>query len=295
MTMSTRETILVTGATGNTGAALVPLLEARGVTLRAMVRDTSRARSVTQSAALVEANFDDPVSLESALQGVSRAYLVAPSSPETQAQQERFADLAARAGVQQIVLLSQLGADEQSPVRFLRYHAAVERHIRELGLGYTFLRPNLFMQGLLAFQQSIAASGLFVAPIGEARVSLIDVRDIAAVVAVCLTEPGHLGQTYTLTGPAALTHSEIAAALSGALGRTITFRDVPPEAFAAALATAGMPSWQIDGLLEDYAHYRRGEAAQVSSAVQQVTGHAPRTIDSFAHDYAAAFANEPLP
>jgi uncharacterized protein YbjT (DUF2867 family) len=294
MTMSTMETILVTGASGNTGAALLPLLEARGVTVHAMVRDASRASLATRSAIVVEANFDDPVSLESALRGVSRAYLVTPSSPETQAQQQRFADLAARAGVQHVVLLSQLGADEQSPVRFLRYHAAVERHIRELGLGYTFLRPNLYMQGLLAFQHSIAADGTFVAPIGEARVSLIDVRDIAAVAAACLTEPGHLGRTYSLTGPTALTHAEIAAALSHALGRPITFHDVPPEAFTVALTAAGMPSWQIEGLLEDYAHYRRGEAAQVTSTAQQVTGHTPRSIDTFARDYTATFASAPL-
>lgn len=288
--MPAPETILVTGATGTTGSALLPLLEARGVGIRAMVRNAAHARLAARSATPVAADFDDPASLEAALRGVTRAYLVTPSSPAAQEQQVRFAELAERAGVLQLVKLSQFAADEQSPVRFLRYHAAVERRIRDLGLGFTFLRPNLFMQGVLAFRHSIAADGAFAAPIGDARVSFVDVRDIAAVAATALTEPGHLGQTYTITGPDALSHRDVAAALSGALGRSVTFSDAPPDAFAAALAAYGMPRWQIDGLIEDYAHYRRGEAAALSSAVRDVTGLAPRDINTFARDYASSFA-----
>jgi uncharacterized protein YbjT (DUF2867 family) len=221
---------------------------------------------------------------------VTRAYLVTPSSAAAEGQQVQFVELADQAGVQQIVLLSQLAADENSPVRFLRYHAVVERRIRELGLGFTFLRPNLYMQGLLAFRASIANDDAFFAPIGDAQVSAVDVRDIAVVAAEALTEPRHLGQTYDITGPDALTHTDIAEALSRALGRTITFADVPPPAFAGPLAEYGMPQWQVDGLLEDYEHYRRGEAAAVSSAVPDVTGKPPRDIKMFAQDYASAFS-----
>lgn len=134
-----------------------------------------------------------------------------------------------------LVKLSQLAADESSPVRFLRYHAAVERQIRERGLAFTFLRPNLYFQGLLALAGSIRAQSRFYAPIGEARVSAVDVRDIAAVAASALAEPGHAGQTYTITGPAAITHSEIAEAIGSAVGREVTFVDVAPDAFTASL------------------------------------------------------------
>ena len=117
----------------------------------------------------------------------------------------------------------------------------------------------------------------------------MDVRDIAAVAAVALTEDGHEGATYTLTGPEAITHSQIAAALTSALGRTVRFVDVPPEAFADGIREL-LPPWQVDGLLEDYAHYRRGEAAAVSPAIAEITGTAPRSIEQFARDYAPAFA-----
>jgi uncharacterized protein YbjT (DUF2867 family) len=289
--MHAEERILVTGATGNTGAAVLQQLEKRGAIVRAMVRSTKdAARLPTTSATVVTGNFDDPRSLETALNGVTRAYLVTPSSPDAEAQQMRFAELAAAAGVAHLVKLSQFAADQASPVRFLRYHAAVERRIRELGIGFTFLRPNLYFQGLLAFQPMIAAQGQFVAPIGDARVSAVDVRDIAAMAALTLTEDGHDGKTYTITGPAAVTHTEMANALSKAIGRPVAFMDVPSDAFAGALKAAGVPPWQVDGLVEDYAHYARGEAATISPHVRAVTGVDPRDVDRFAEDYASAFA-----
>jgi uncharacterized protein YbjT (DUF2867 family) len=288
--MNAKDLILVTGATGNTGSALLQELERRGAVVRAMVRSSKDAgRLPITSAAVVVGNFDNPTSLASALQGVTRAYLVTPSSPDAEAQQLRFAEAAVDAGVKHIVKLSQFAADERSPVRFLRYHAAVERRIRELGIGFTFLRPNLYFQGLLAFQSMIAKEGNFVAPIGDARVSAVDVRDIAAVASRALTESGHEGNTYTITGPAAVTHSEMADAIGKAIGRPVAFRDVPSDAFAGALKAAGVPAWQVDGLVEDYAHYARGEAEAISPHVRDVTGLDPRDLDTFAEDYANAF------
>lgn len=219
-----------------------------------MVRTEADRSRIPAGVPVVAADFDDAASIATALEGAGRAYLVTPSSERAAAQQRRFADLAAQAGVGHLVVLSQLAADEHSPVRFLRY-AAVEQHVRDLGIAYTFLRPNLFFQGLLAFAGPISAQGRLYAPIGDARVSAVDVRDIAAVAATTLTEAGHQGATYTLTGPAAITHAQIAAALTAALGRDITFIDVPPEAFADSLQEI-LPPWQIQSLLEDYAHYQ---------------------------------------
>lgn len=254
-----------------------------------MVRAENDRGRLPAGVQLVVADFDDPASLAAALRGAGSAYLVTPSSERAEEQQCRFADLAAEAGLGRLVVLSQLAAAEDSPVRFLRYHAAVERHVRDLGIPYTFLRPNLFFQGLLAFAGPISAEGRFYAPIGDATVSAVDVRDIAAVASVALTEAGHEGATYTLTGPEAITHAQIAAALTAALGRDIAFIDVPPEAFADGLRGI-LPPWQVEGLLEDYAHYRRGEAAFVSPAVAEITGSSPRDVSQFARDYARAFA-----
>lgn len=282
--------VLVTGATGNTGRAVVDALARSGALVRAMVRAEADRSRLPDDIPTVVADFDDEASIATALKGTGQAYLVTPSSERVEEQQKRFADLAAEAGIHHLVVLSQLGADEHSPDRFLRYHGAVEQHVRGLGIAWTFLRPNLFFQGLLSFASTIASQGRFFAPVGDARVSAVDVRDIAAVAAVALTEGGHEGATYTLTGPAAITHPEIANALSAALGRDITFVDVTPEAFADTLRGI-LPPWQVDGLVEDYAHYQRGEAASVSLAVAELTGKRPIDVQQFARDYASAFTS----
>lgn len=284
--------ILVTGATGSNGTELTKLLASRGVPVRAMVRSAGKAAAIAQLAGveLAVGDFDDPASVERALQGVEKAFLVTDSSERAEARQRAFVEAARRTGLKHIVKLSQLAADEGSPVRFLRYHAAVERAILEAGIAHTFLRPNLFMQGLLAFRAPIASEGRFFAAAGDAEVSVVDVRDIAAAAAAALTEPGHEGRIYDLTGPEPLTHAEMAASLSDALGRRVTFVDVAPEDMRGALLGAGLPPWQADGLVEDYAHYRRGEAAAVASGVQDATGQPPRAFRDFARDYAAAFS-----
>lgn len=119
--------------------------------------------------------------------------------------------------------------------------------------------------------------------------SIVDVRDIATVAVAALTEDGHRGKTYDITGPQALSHAEMASQLAAAFGRPVSFVDVPEAAMREALLRFGIPEWQADGLIEDYAHYRRGEASAVSSAVEDVTGRPPRSFQDFAMDYSQIF------
>ena len=281
--------ILVTGATGTNGSEVVKALAARGVAARAMVRSLEDGGDLPTGITAVMGDFDADASLDRALAGVERAFLLTPSTEHAEAQQLRFMAAAARAGVRHIVKLSQFAASPNSPVRFLRYHAVVEQAIRNSGMDWTFLRPNLFMQGMLQFAGMVRDKGMIAAPIGDARVSVVDVRDNAAVAAAALTEDGHAGKTYTLTGPEALTHAEMAAKLSAATGRAIAFVDASEDDMRHAMAGVKMPEWQIEGLIEDYAHYRRGEAAVIATGVRDATGQESRAFDGFAHDYADAF------
>jgi len=145
----------------------------------------------------------------------------------------------------------------------------------------------------LAFRDPISAQGKFFAAAGTAKISAIDVRDIAAAAVAALTEDGHEGKIYNLTGPEALSHGEMAEKLSQVLHRRVEYVNIPPAAMKEALLSFGFPLWQADGLLEDYAHYRRGEAATIASGVEDATGAPPRSFDSFAHDYASAFSRSP--
>ena len=132
--------------------------------------------------------------------------------------------------------------------------------------------------------------GKFFAPIGNAQISVVDIRDIAMVAAAALVEDGHQGKIYNLTGPEALTHRDMAQKLADALDRPIEFVNIPPQAMREAMVAIGFPEWQADGTIEDYAHYARGEAAEVASGVYDATGNQPRSFELFAHDYAAAFS-----
>jgi uncharacterized protein YbjT (DUF2867 family) len=283
--------ILVTGAGGSNGSELIKQLFATGVSVRAMVR---KRRDLENDALpgveFVTADFDDLASVNRALEGVQSAFLVTNSSERTETQQLRFVETARAAGLRHIVYLSQLHATKDSPVRFLRYHAVVEEAISASGMTFTNLRPNLYMQGLLGFRSSIISEGRFFAAAGDSRVSIVDVRDIAAVAATALTESGHEGKTYDVTGPEALTHAEMASQLSETLGRRISFVDVSEAAMRDALLSLGMPEWQVDGLIEDYAHYRRGEASGISTAVEDVTSLRPRSFLAFTRDYKQAFS-----
>ena len=283
--------ILVTGATGNNGIELIKRLSSLGAAVRGMVRKQhDRGSGTLPGVEFMTGDFDDPGSIRRALEGIERAFLVTNSSDRAEAQQLGFVEVARAVGLRHIVYLSQLHAAGNSPVRFLRYHAVVEDAIISSGIAFTHLRPNLYMQGLLGFRSSIISEGRFFAPAGDARVSIVDVRDIAAVAAAALTESGHEGKIYDITGPQALTHAEMASQLSDALGRDIAFVDIPEQAMRDMLFAFGIPAWQADGLIEDYAHYRRGEASSIASGVQLATGVKPHSFDEFAHDYAPALS-----
>lgn len=273
--------ILITGASGSTGAATLNALTAR-VDPNTSITTMSRNAALTTEPGTrhVVADFSDSSSVSAALEGITAAYLVTPSTERAEQQQIEFIDLAKEAGTQHIVLLSQYASATDAPVRFLRYHAAVEEHLRRSGIGATVLRPNLFMQGLMMFSETIKSQHAFFAPIGDARISAVDVRDIGDVAALALATNRPLG-TIDLTGPAALTHTDMADALANELGHDVAFHEVSPTDFAAALDGL-LPAWQLAGLLEDYEHYGRGEAAEVSDNVAKILGRAPRDIRDFA-------------
>ena len=283
--------ILLVGATGNVGTEIVKKLASLQVPFKALVHSDKKddfLHSIPQ-AEIIKGDLNDKESLGKALQGIEKAFLLTNSSEKAEALQLNFVEAAQKAGVRHIVKLSQLAASVDSPVRFLRYHAHVENRIKDSGIAYTFLRPNLYMQGLLAFKDNIKNEGKFFAAIGNVGVSVVDVRDIAAVAATSLTQEGHENKTYTLTGPQALTHYEMADIFSSILNKPVSFIEVSPEQMKTTLESVNFPVWQADGLLEDYAHYARGEAAFVDDAVKNVTGTNAIAFAQFAEDYKDLF------
>ena len=286
--------ILITGATGTTGREVVEELRRLGAKgVRALVRDPARADFIREAGfETVAGDFDRPETLDAALKGVERALLLTPPSMQTFEHQRAFVEAAARAGVRHVVKLSAFGADAGAPEGFGKWHGQAEDLLKASGLAWTMLRPNFFMQNLLGQAKQIASDRIIAQAVGDGRASFIDTRDIAAVAAHTLTEEGHAGQTYVLTGPEALSYTEVAAKLSEATGREIKYVPVSPAQFRETALAAGLPEWLVSGLERLNELFVSGEAAEVTDAVRRVGRKEPTTFDQFARDHAEAFKGE---
>jgi uncharacterized protein YbjT (DUF2867 family) len=286
--------ILITGATGTVGREVIGELQRLGATgVRALVRDPARASFIREAGfETVEGDFDRPETLDAALEGVERAFLLTPPSPHTVAQHAAFIEAAKRAGVRRVVKLSAVGADSSAPEGFGKWHGQSEELLRSSGLGWTILRPNFFMQNLLGQAGAIAAQGAVYQPVGDARASFIDVRDIAAVAARTLTDEGHEGETYVLTGPEALSYTDVAAKLSEATGRPVAYVAITPEQFREGALAQGLPEWLVSALERLNELAVSGDAEEVTEDVRRVGGREPKTFDEFARDHAKAFRGE---
>jgi len=198
-----------------------------------------------------------------------------------------FVDAAKRAGGRHIVKLSAIGADASPPYTFGKWHAAADRHVRESGLAFTFLRPNSFMQNFMNYFPP--RDGTIYLPWGNGKASLVDTRDIATVADEALTSDGHEGKTYTLTGPAALGIAEVASILSEVAGREIHYVDVPESAARDGMLQAGLPQWQVEPLLELHAANKQNRWTAVTADVEKVTGNPATAFAQFARDDADRF------
>jgi uncharacterized protein YbjT (DUF2867 family) len=286
--------ILITSAPGNNANAVIRELTKAGVRVRALLRNPNSAGEI--KGPLVEVavgDFLNPASLDAALQGVEKAFLIPPMDPRSVEMQVNFIRAAKRAGTRHVVKLSVNGADVNSPVRVARWHAEGEKELEASGIPFTHLRPNAFMQNLLGLAPTIVSQGEFYQPAADGKVSHIDVRDIAAVAAKALTENGHQGKTYVITGPEALSYDEVARKLSTALGKPVKYVNITPEDFKKSLLGWGIPEYMADGLNEFFAAIRAGYCAVVTNTVEEVAKRKPISFDDFVHDFAETFTARP--
>jgi uncharacterized protein YbjT (DUF2867 family) len=289
--------IVVTGATGNAGSEVVRALVARGGQVRAFVRDPGKARhQLGEDVELAAGDFADPGSVRAAVAGADALLLSGADDPRRVGWETAAIDAAVAAGVRRVVKLSAMAAEPGSPAAFWDWHGQVEQHLRASGAGWVILRASWYMTNVLAAAPRVAAEGRLYAPAGDARIAMIDPRDVGAAAAAVLSHPyheaspGHEGQTYLLSGPRTITYAEVAAELSAATASRVEFVDVPGDAARQAMTDDGLPGFVADQLVTMFARLRLGAGAQVSPAVETLTGSAPRDFASFARDHARLFA-----
>jgi uncharacterized protein YbjT (DUF2867 family) len=287
--------IVVAGSTGNVGGPLIGELAALGVPTRALVHTPEKAGVVAQEGVeeVIVGDFGAPETLDAALDGAERAFLLTPPGPRQPEWEKNFVEAAERAGVRHVVKLSAQGADAESPMRIGRIHSECERLLKESDMAWSFLRPSIFMQTTLAYAGQVAAEGRFYAPLAEAKTSMIDARDVAAVAARALTEDGHEGKVHELTGPEAISHRDIAEKLSAVLGRPVEHVEVPIEGARGSMVGMGMPEWLAEAVAELFEVRREGYFAGVTNTVAGITGREPRSYEGFARDHKGAFSGAP--
>jgi uncharacterized protein YbjT (DUF2867 family) len=284
-------TILVTGATGTIGSLLVEKLAAAKVPARALVRSPKKAQGIEKlGLETIIGDLDKPETLQPALEGIEKVFLLSAPDPHQAELQSNLVKASKSSGVLHIVKLSVLGADDPEDTFVLsRLHRETEEEIERSGISYTHLRPNGFMQNILMFAGMVKAQGAFYAPFGDAKVSYVDGRDVAAVAFSTLTEDGHEGKAYDITGPEPISYKDMARELSSVLGREVKHVEVPVDAARSAMTGMGMSEWLANALVGLFNLYNEGRAARVTDAVREITGRAPFTFAQFASDYSEAF------
>lgn len=282
--------ILVTGASGNAGGAVINELLKTATPFRGMYRSQQDAAKAPPGVATVVADFSSMESMNRALTGIESVYLVCSPIPALVELESSVIDACRGSGVKHLMLNSALGAADY-PQSFPAWHRAVEDKLKASGLGFTILRPNSFMQNIVSYvAPSVREQGAFFAAMGDARVSYLDLRDMAAVVARVMASPAaHLGKTYELNGPEALTYSELAQRIARVCNRQIRFVDIPEAAHRAGMMDMGMPEWQVDALLDLQRYYTCGQGGEVTGVLPQLLGRAPLDLDSFLEEFKSSF------
>jgi uncharacterized protein YbjT (DUF2867 family) len=293
LTQETDTVILITGASGNAGGAVLHEVLKSGSGVRAMYRSKEEAAKAPQGATAVLADFADKLSLRRALEGVDALYLVCSPVRELVELESNMIDSCREVGVKHVVLNSALGAGDFSK-SFPSWHRKVEDKLKASGMASTILRPNGFMQNLITyFAPSIRAQGAFYQSTGNAKISHLDLRDIGVAAAKILRSSSHhAGKIYELNGPEALSYAEVAEKISKATGRKVQYLDIPPDAQRKALSDMGLTDFSITALLELQEYYATGKASKVDGTLASLINRAPSKMDIFLKENADQFREQ---
>jgi uncharacterized protein YbjT (DUF2867 family) len=277
--------ILVSGATGNVGKELVKQLVDNGEPVRALVRDSSRVADWRESVEVVVGDLEKPNTLKEAMKGVEKLFFVTPETHQVR----NLLEAAKPAGVRYIVKQSTIEADRRLGPG--KWHRDQELLIEEYGFDWCFLRPTMFMVNTIEWwAETVKQKSMVYFPGGKGKVPPVDPREVAAAARIVLTQPGHIGQIYELTGPRALSVREMVALIARVLGKPVRYINVP--ALLAKIwmrRSSGLPDYVVDGLMETLGALRRNEYTYISPDVERLTGHSPRDFESWLRENVEAF------
>jgi len=276
------EQVIVLGATGNIGTAVLKNLQNRNVEVFAGVQSEKDFEKVSQFGAIpLIVNFTDQESLNQALKGKDRVFLVTPLMQNPEAVTQIVINAAKQNGVKHLVRSTASGADSKGQIQMARWAGASEDLIKASGLNYTIVRPYSFLQNIINFHsQTIKQYNGFYLPTGEAKLSMLDINDLGEVVALALTSDEHFGKTYELS-EITYTNEILAKTLSQVLGRKVSYIDIPEEKAKESMLSNHMPEWMVNAMMELNYITKQGWTAGYSDDFKNITGREYTSAETF--------------
>lgn len=283
--------ILVIGGTGNIGKPLVKLLQENNANYRVLIRSEANEQQLTsRGIPTVRGALGEWSTVDAALAKVDTVFLLSSPAPEMLELHQGLIDRAVAIGVRKIVRLSAEPADDGSDMGLYDLHGKADAYLEQSGLEYVILRPHYFMQNMETMHAAfIKESNMFAQYLGDARIPMVDARDIAKAAFYCLTSDDFNNETHYITGPRAISFADVASALSKSLGRNIQYVPLSYEDQAAGFKAAGLPDWTTDTVLKLFRIWVEAGVREASPDFEKITKTPATDIEQWAVDFSDSF------
>ena len=282
--------ILITGATGKTGSATAKSLGEKGETFRALIRNEEKKEGLESlGGEVVIGSIENTEVVNQSMQGVKTVLVLLPNSESQLALEKQLVDSAKQAGVERIVKMSSIEATPDATSPIPKLHLESEEYIKQSGLAWTMIKPNFYMQNLLASAGTIKEQGKIFLPMGEGKTGMIDTTDVGKVLAKVLSEDGHESMNHEITGPEILSFYEVAEIFSKALGKQVDYVDVPMDAYKKTLGQFLTNQWHLDAVIDLFKGIAEGGIEDKTDTFNELMGETPKSLSQFLADNSFIF------
>ena len=282
--------ILITGATGKTGSAAVQELSNRNIPFRVLIRNEEKLNQITDMGGeVIIGAIEDDAALNQAMEGVQKALVLLPNSEQQLFLEKKVVDAALEANVQHIVKMSSMEAVPEATSPIPKLHMQSENYIKNSGMNWTMIKPNFFMQNLLGSGKTIVEQNKFFLPMGEGKAGMIHTKDVGTVIAKVLSEDGHEGQNYEVTGPEILSFHDVAEIFSKVLGKKVDYINVPIDEYKKTLSQFLTNQWHLDSVIDLFKDIAEGGIEDKTDTFQDLIGKSPCSLEQFIQEYSFVF------
>ena len=274
--------ILITGATGKTGSATAKSLGEKGETFRALIRNEEKKEGLESlGGEVVIGSIENTEVVNQSMQGVKTVLVLLPNSESQLALEKQLVDSAKQAGVERIVKMSSIEATPDATSPIPKLHLESEEYIKQSGLAWTMIKPNFYMQNLLASAGTIKEQGKIFLPMGDGKTGMIDTTDVGKVLAKVLSEDGHESMNHEITGPEILSFYEVAEIFSQVLGKQVDYVDVPMDAYKETLGQFLSNQWHLDAVIDLFKGIAEGGIEDKTDTFNELMGETPKSLSQF--------------